>query len=292
MDILDQQRIRRSFRRAAPGYDAADFLHREVRARMLDRLALTRIEARQILDLGAGTGGAALELRRRYPEATIVNLDLVPAMLRAGSASIRVASGLAVCADAARLPFADANMDLIFSSLMLPWCPNPVAVLTEARRVIRFPGLFSFTTLGPDTLAELRSAWGDADGFSHVLPFMDMHDLGDVLLHAGFAEPVVDAERLTVTYADVSGLYADLRGIGSINATLDRNPGLTGAGSWARMQSVYEDHRDRDGRLPATLEIIYGQAWCAEPSARTGGSSEEFEIPIDRLSRGYRDRGS
>ena len=269
--------------RAATDYDDADFLHRELRHRLLERLELTQIEPHVILDLGAGTGGAVSRLRRIYPEAVIVTLDLVPEMLSVGAKTIGAAKGLPLCADATRMPCVDASFDLIVSNLMLPWCPDPVAVLVEARRVIRSPGLFSFTTLGPDTLHELRAAWKAADGFTHVFPFMDMHDLGDLLIRAGFAEPVVDAERLTITYEDVAKLVADLRAVGSVNATPERNPGLTGPGTWGRMRSAYERFRDTAGRLPVTVEIVYGHAWCTDLRPRRRASGGEFEIPIDSL---------
>ena len=283
MEILNQQRIRRAAATAAAGYDDADFLHREIRDRLLARLDLTRIEPHWILDLGAGTGGAVTGLKRIYPDATVVTLDIVPEMLSAGAATMSPGERLPLCADAARIACVDASFDLIVSNLMLPWCPDPLVVLTEARRVIRFPGLFLFTTLGPATMQELRAAWKAADSFTHVFPFMDMHDLGDLLIRAGFAEPVVDTERLTITYEDVVKLVADLRGIGSVNATPARNPGLTGRRTWARMRSAYDQLRDSSGRLPVTLEVVYGQAWRDDPRHGRRATAGEAEIPVDSL---------
>jgi malonyl-CoA O-methyltransferase len=189
----------------------------------------------------------------------------------------------AVCGDAGKLPINNQCIDLIFSNLLLQHCPDPITVLAEARRILRYPGVFAFTTFGPDSLRELREAWFNVDSFTHIAPFMDMHDLGDALIHAGFAEPVMHRESLQVTYQSLDRALADLRGAGSINATSDRNRGLTGQKTWQRLTDGYEPYRNADGKLPVTIEVIYGLAWSGQADSGTPFSAGEFEIPVDEL---------
>jgi malonyl-CoA O-methyltransferase len=166
---------------------------------------------------------------------------------------------------------------------MLPWCGSIETVLAEVRRVLKPGGVFAFTSFGPDTLCELRQAW--RTGSDHVHAFFDMHDVGDALVRAGFAEPVLDVERITLTYADTKTLLRDLKDSGSSNALPHRSRGLTGRAKFAQLATNYEPYR-RDGKLPATYELIYGQAWQA-PSKTKVDSKGETRIPIDSL-RGRR----
>lgn len=267
---LDIHRVRRSFDRAATTYDAAAVLHTEIRGQLLARLDLMKLTPRVVVDAGAGTGHAARALIRRYPKATVVALDTSQRMLQAaGRRQFWLRRFSRVCADAAHLPFADGSVDLILSNLMLQWC-DPDAVFAEFRRVLGPHGLVSFTTLGPDTLREVRSAWRAADSRTHVNQFLDMHDIGDALIRSGFASPVLDVERYTLTYPDVRRVAADLKNTGAHNATLGRARGLTGRGQFAAFQQAYETFR-RDGRLPATYEVVFGHAWTPGAAARRSG---------------------
>jgi malonyl-CoA O-methyltransferase len=140
-------------------------------------------------------------------------------------------------------------------------------------------GLLSFTTLGPDTLREMRTAWGRVDSGTHVNPFIDMHDIGDALVRAGFASPVLDVERYTLTYLDVPQIAADLKATGARNAMVGRAKGLTGRGKFAALRGAYESAR-QDGRLPATYEVVFAHAWApATPPAGRGqdGSTVSLE---------------
>lgn len=293
IDSVDKHRIRRAFGRAAQGFETGDFLHKEIRDRLLSRLSIVKIAPHWVVDLGAGTGGATKSLLRTFPACRIVALDFSEEMLAKASPepSDRAAPSdhsptkrvTAVCADAQSLPISDQSIDLIFSNLLLQHCPDPLSVLKEARRILRFPGLFTFATLGPQSLHELGKAWAGADSFSHIAPVLEMHDLGDALIHAGFAEPVMYTEKLTVTYQSLARAMTDLRCVGSINATIDRNRGLTGRQTWQRLTDGYEQYRNADGKLPATLEIIYGLAWSGQPDSGQRLSDGEFEIPVDEL---------
>jgi malonyl-CoA O-methyltransferase len=282
--VIDTARMRRSFGRSAGAYDAAAVLQARVREELLERLDLVRLEPAAVVDLGAGTGHASLALKRRYPSSRVVALDLAEGMLRSARSQQTLLRRFArVCADAAALPLRDASVDLVFSNLMLQWCSDPDAVLRECRRVLRPGGLLTFATLGPDTLVELRRAWAAADGFVHVNRFIDMHDLGDALVRSGLAEPVMDVERFTLTYGEVIDLMRDLKTIGARNANAGRPRGLTGKGGLARMNAAYEKFR-HEGRLPATYEVVYGQAWCPAGPARRRASGEVL-VPVGSIGR-------
>jgi malonyl-CoA O-methyltransferase len=285
---LEPERVRRSFDRAAKTYDGAAVLHAEVRETLLQRLQLVTLVPGVVLDAGAGTGHASRALKRRYPKAMVVALDSSREMLKvAAKQQSWLRPFERVCADAQALPLGDGSVDLIVSNLMLQWC-NPDAVFAEFRRVLRPQGLLSFSAFGPDTLRELRLAWGHVDAHSHVHQFMDMHDLGDALVRNGFAAPVLDVERFTLQYLDVRKVAADLKATGAHNSTAGRAPGLTGPRKFAAMQTAYEQFR-QDGRLPATYEVVFAHAWApAHPTRR--GSPEPTSVSLEEIKRELRAR--
>jgi malonyl-CoA O-methyltransferase len=283
--MLERREVRRAFGRAAAGYDAAAELQHRIRGELLERLDLVRIQPSAVLDLGAGTGHAALALKRRYPKSQVVALDLAESMLReAGRRQTLLRRFRRVCADAACLPFRPASFDIVFSNLMLQWCDEPDQVFAECRRVLRPGGLLSFASFGPDTLLELRRAWAAVDDRVHVNRFIDMHDLGDALVRAGMAEPVMDVERHVLTYAELRELMLDLKAIGAHNASTGRPKGLTGKGALASMTAAYETFR-RDGRLPATYEVVFGHAWAPVTTPRPRAPVGEARVPISQIGR-------
>jgi malonyl-CoA O-methyltransferase len=276
---LEKHQARRAFERAARAYERAAGLQREVGARLLARLDLIKLTPGRILDLGCGTGFCARELRRRYRQAEVVGLDIAPAMLREARRHdgwLRRARWLA--GDAERLPFADAGFDMVVSNLALQWC-DPDRVFQEVARVLRPGGVFMFTSFGPDTLRELRHAWAAVDGAPHVHGFIDMHDLGDALVRARLAEPVMDVDRLTLTYKDVMSLLRELKDIGAHNVAHGRPPALTGKARFARFRAAYQSQAC-DGRIPATYEVVYGQAWSA-----TAAHAGVATVPLTQLRR-------
>ena len=281
---IDRRQVRRSFARAARSYDAADVLQTEVRDRLLERLQWVQLEPRRILDLGAGTGKALAALAARFPTAAVVGVDLTPAMLRV-AAGRPDRTAFLVCADAARLPFPDQSVDLIFSSLALHWSPVLDAVFAEVRRVLRHPGLFTFTVPGPGSYSELRSAWQSVDQGQHVLPFPEMRALGDGLTRAGLAEAVLDADTLTLKYREFGQLIADLRATGTTNASAGRSRGLTGRKAWQQLAAAYELQRDAGGLLPATVEILSGQAWAPGAPRRRRSPGDEIAIAPGSVGR-------
>ncbi len=276
---LDRAGVRASFDRASAAYEAAAVLQARVGDELLDRLAFFKLEPDVILDLGAGTGRSARELKRRYRRATVIALDIAPGMLREARRNLGLFRRFErVCGDAARLPLRDASADVVFSNLMLQWCDELDVVLTEVGRVLKPDGFFTFTTFGPDTLRELRAAWAAVDAHSHVNAFIDMHDVGDALKRADLSEPVLDVERVQLTYPDVLGLMRDLKTIGAHNVTVGRPRGLTSRSSLRRVQEAYELAR-HNGRIPATYEVIYGAAWGAAGKRGAPMIAGEARIP-------------
>jgi malonyl-CoA O-methyltransferase len=277
--------VRAAFDRASARYDTAALVQQRVREELLARVGQFALEPAVVLDLGAGTGHATRALKGAYRRATVIALDIAPGMLRqAGRQSSVFRRFSRVCADAFRLPVRPQSVDLVFSSLMLQWCDPPDAVFAEVRRALRPDGLFAFATFGPDTLRELRAAWSAADGFTHVNRFTDMHDLGDALVRAGLTEPVLDVDRLTVTYADAHALMRDLKTLGAHNVTAGRARGLTGRGLLQRMLQAYEAFR-REGSLPATWEVVYGAAWGAAGQPAESVHDGEVRVPLGAIRR-------
>ena len=278
---IDKGRARRNFEQAAERYDSVAVLQREIADRLLERLDYVRLEPERVLDLGAGTGYAVEALHRRYRKARVIALDFAHGMLLQARRRGRwLRRPLCLCADAEALPLADGTVDLIVSNATFQWCNDLDRTFAECLRVLRPGGLLMFTTFGPDTLKELRQAWGQVDGASHVSPFLDMHDVGDALVRARFADPVMDTERMTLTYPAVRELMQDLKILGAGNATADRPRGLTGRARLAALDAAYEIHRS-DGRLPASYEVVYGHAWAPAQKPAQGG----IAVPVSAIGR-------
>ena len=277
--LIDKQRMRRAFSRAAADYDAAAVLQREVCARMLERLAYIKLQPARILDAGSGTGWGTRQLAEKYPAAQIASLDIAIGMLQAARSHsgwwrklFGGAQQMQVCGDIEALPVADSSVEMVWSNLAVQWCNDLPAAFAGLHRVLKTDGLLMFSTFGLDTLKELRQAFGGVDQHNHLNRFADMHDIGDMLVHAGFAEPVMDMEYLTLTYDDVRGVLYDLKRIGAHNATAGRGQGLMGKDAWARLVENYERQR-RDGKLPATYEVVYGHAWKPQPRVTQDGAA-------------------
>jgi malonyl-CoA O-methyltransferase len=272
----DKRAARRSFGRAAHAYERHAVLQREVGSRLLHHLEPIRIEPRRVIDLGCGTGLAFGALRERFPGARLIGIDAALPMLRVARQrdpwwrrALGRSGPLLACADAEHLPLAAGCAQLAFSNLMLQWC-DAATVFAEAARVLETGGLLLFSTYGPDTLKELRAAFAAADGAQHVNAFVDMHDLGDALVAAGFADPVMEMETITVEYSSVEALARDLKAGGGHNVLPGRPRALGGRARWRRMAQRYEAAR-RGGALPATFEVVYGHAWRAAPRKTADG---------------------
>jgi malonyl-CoA O-methyltransferase len=278
---LDPRRVRRAFNRAARTYDRSAGVQSEIRSRLLERLDLIRLQPTAVVDLGAGTGTGARLLKDRYRTAQVVALDSSPGMLKRASARqgwlrpFRVVGG-----DAAAMPLKDASAELVVSNLMLEWCADPDTVFGEVRRVLKPGGLFTFTTLGPDTLKELRDATTRAWNDAQIHRFIDMHDLGDALMRAGFADPVMDTETLTVTFSSLRTLMRELKDTGAVPHRPIR-PGLMGR---KRFQALEDRFQPEAAPHRFTVEVVYGHAWASNRAAprRTQG---DIAIPVSAISR-------
>ena len=275
--LIDKQLMRRAFNRAAENYDAAAVLQREVCNRMLERLAYIKLQPARIVDVGSGTGWGARQLSQHYPAAQMIALDIAIDTLRTAHGRFnwwqKLFGGtrqMQVCGDMEALPFAANSVDMVWSNLALQWCNDLPATFAGLHRLLKVDGLLMFSTFGPDTLKELRASFRGVDQHNHLNRFADMHDIGDMLSHSGFAEPVMDMEYLTLTYADVRAVLYDLKAIGAHNATAGRGQGLMGKQAWARLVENYEQLR-HDGRLPATFEVVYGHAWKPQPKQTADG---------------------
>jgi len=315
MQSFSRQHIQQHFNHAAPSYDDAAILQKTVAERIDERLELTTIEPKTILDLGAGTGLLTEQVIRRYPNAQLYAVDLSSSMLKIATprftaprwpalntklnrflqnckltkALATKTAATAINADVYQLPFADNSVDLIVSNLMLQWCDDLDSVFAEFRRVLRPEGLLMFTTFGPDTLKELRQAWQSVDAnYEHVNNFIDMHDIGDALIRNGFGQPVMDMEIFTLTYDKPMGVLKDLKAIGATNANKQRNNGLMGKQRFASMLNAYDELRNpNDNKIPATYEVVHGHAWAAQEVIKgpNRDKSGHIEISLDEFSK-------
>ena len=259
--------MKRDFSCAARSYDEAAVLAREVGARMARRLDFVKIGPCRMADIGCATGDGIRELQRRYPSALPLAVDFASPMLAAVRhhapwlQRLRGHAPRLVNADARALPLASGCLDIAWSNLMLHWIDDPLPALRELHRVLAHAGLLTFALLGPNTLKELRDA-----GATGIRRFPDMHDMGDMLMSVGFADPVMDMEMITLAYASPRGLLRDQRHLGVRDELLGRM-------GWRDWRRVFNAWSRIDGRLPASFEIVYGHAWKGETTSGRNGRS-------------------
>lgn len=289
----EKKRVARSFGNAANSYDDVAILQRDTADEMLDRLELVKIKPQQILDLGTGTGRNLSLLQQRYPGAQQVAVDIAPAMLKQARQRYRQDQGvrrwlpgqkspLFITGDAEQLPLADNSVDLVYANLALQWCDLRPA-FQEIQRILRPGGLLMFSTLGPDTLQELRQSWAAVDSFPHINVFLDMHDVAEAMFAAGLSDPVLDSDRHTLWYPELISMMRDLQQLGARNVNQGRRRGLTGKHTLNQVKAASEQFRV-NGQLPATYEVIYGHAWAGEYS-RQRMDEECVPINLDQLRR-------
>lgn len=263
--MLDSRHVRRRFERAAASFDDADFVHTVTREALLARLQPLVVEAGTVLDLGCATCSTSQALSKRFGRAHIISVDLAHNMLQRGRKKRAWFSRSSfVQATAAALPFSAQSIDVVFANLLLPWVDDPNQVFSEIARVLRKGGVFAFATLGPDSLLEIRRAWAQVDDRAHVNHFLDMHDLGDGLVNAGLADPVLDVDRLSVSYDSTQKLFADLTAMGGRNALRQRNRALVGKQHFRHMTEELQ-RSGADGKITLDLELVFGHCWGAGP---------------------------
>ncbi len=281
--ILRIADVRRRFDRAAQGFDDADFVHTVTRDGLFSRLEPVVIDAGVVVDLGCATGSATRTLARRFRGARILAVDLSMPMLERCRAKRGWFSKISVLqADASALPFADQSVDVVFANLLLPWVNEPGHLAGEVSRVLRKDGLFVFASLGPDSLLEIRNAWSGVDDRSHVNCFLDMHDVGDLMLRAGLRDPVLDVDRLTVCYDNADALFRDLTAAGARNSLQNRNSSLVGKQRFAAMRDRLESTAT-GGSIRLDLELVYGHCWGGAPPPSEGDVRIDADaIPVRR----------
>lgn len=300
---IDVSNVRRLFDSPAR-ISESNFLRREIAGRMHERLSLVKIQPQRVLDLGCGEGADFPALQELYPEAHMLGLDGSFALLAGGrreqSAAVNSMTRLLgkllprkigarhedafgqLCGDFSQLPLKPASADLIWSNLALHWHPQPDLVFAEWRRVLRVDGLLMFSCFGPDTFKEIRAAFAQVDEYPHTLNFVDMHDLGDMLVNSGFSTPVMDMETITVTYESIDKLLSDVRAWGG-NPLLTRRRGLLDRSAKAQLLRVLDTFRRADGKIPLTFEVVYGHAFRPAPTKTADGESIiRFDFPRKR----------
>ncbi|WP_312772421.1 malonyl-ACP O-methyltransferase BioC [Pseudoxanthomonas mexicana] len=292
MSTFDQRHIRRAFSRSAAGYDAAAALQHEVEKRLLESLDYFALRQGQdaadpkvVLDVGCGPAHAAAAMRKRWPKAQVVALDLALPMLREAKKQAGWWKPFQrVCADLRALPVAEASVDVLFCNLSLQWVDDLPAAFAGFRRVLKPGGLLVCSTFGPETLQELRDAFAQADDAPHVSPFHAIAQFGDALMLAGFRDPVLDRDRFTLTYDDLPALMRELRAMGATNALHHRRHTLTGRARFAAAAAAYEPLRRADGKLPSTWDVIYAHAWsppAGAPIREQGG--DIAAVPLSKI---------
>jgi malonyl-CoA O-methyltransferase len=246
-------KIRTNFNNASSNYNENAFLQNEIATRLSEKLKVISINPKTILDLGSGTGFLSEKTAKLFPDADLFCVDFAQQSLTKNSQKLKV------CADANQLPFSSNSVDFVISNLMMQWCPKLNTLFDECNRVLKPRGLILFTTFGPETLNELKRSWSVVDNEVHVNEFIDMHDIGDQMIQSGFQSPVMEMEKLTLTYERVVDLMHDLKGIGA-QSVENRSKSLTGKTKFKKMIELYENYRE-NGKIPATYEVIYGHAW-------------------------------
>lgn len=285
MNNRHQSAVIRRYQRIAKTYNQFAKLAPLMAERLLEKLDFITIQPNKILDIGCGTGQLLPTLKKKFKKAQVIGADLSIAMLQqAQKQRSWFARPKLICADAYHLPFASNTFDLIISNAVLTLCPDMPNLFKEVKRVLQPQGLFLFTTLGPDTLKELRAAWQQQDDYQHINTLIDMHDIGDCLLQAGFENPVMDMEYVTIMFNSLKQLILELRASGSLNTSSQQKPSCITPGQWQRLESSYVRINEK---LPATAEIIYGHGWGKAERTTESAQAGEVSISIHQIGKRY-----
>ncbi len=287
---MNKIELARSFSLAAKSYDQHAFVQQEIGTRLLERLDYLQHKPHTILDVGAGTGQLTRRLQEKYPESRVFACDIAEGMVhyakRKQSWQFWKNHPHYFCADAENIPLPNGSMDLIFSNFALQWCDDLAKTFAEFKRVLSPHGMIFFSTLGPQTLIELRKSFARVDNKMHVNEFIDMHDIGDYLLNAPFSDPVIDMELVTIEYQNVRLLLKDLKGTGAHHIKTKRAAGCFSKQHYLRMIEAYEHFKQANGSFPASYEVIYGHAWQQMPRYLYSEDADGvIKIPADKIPR-------
>lgn len=302
---LDRQAVRTRFGRAAATYAEAAVVQREVGSRLLDRFDVMRLTPTRIVDAGCGPGTHTAALAARFPAATITAVDHAAAMVARAAPSVAapetswlgrlLGRGPAMAApaiegvvsDLLAMPLQRESCDVVWSNFALQFVDDLPALFAEWSRVLKVGGVLMFTAPGPDTMIELRRAINLAgdDAACRVHQFADLHDIGDMLVHAGFADPVMDMEVITLEYASADALWRDLRAMGVTNTLAARPRGLMTPRRLAAVAAALDAGRRGGGPIRISVEVVYGHAWKAAAKKTAEGHGI---VRIDDIRRGPR----
>jgi malonyl-CoA O-methyltransferase len=280
--VTTKLEIAHAFNRSAYNYDSAAKIQTEIGKRLIQRLDYIKLKPKTILDLGCATATFSRYLKKRFPKAKIISVDISYEMLKRAKNKQRWwRNRYSLCnADMESLPFKAQSFDLVFSNQVVHWADSLTNVFNEVNRILRHDGLFLFSTLGPDTFIEIRQAWSNIDKYAHVNHFIDMHDVGDELLRSSFHAPVIDMEAIVLKYSNHKALISSLQAQGVKNIQPERRKGLTGKNTWQQFVQSYNKSSDEDNKLPLTYEVVYGHAWKVKGEEKTN----EISFPISEIS--------
>ena len=270
-----KNKIMYSFDKKASSYDKYSFVQKEVARRLCDRLSNITIKPLSILDIGSGTGYLSDMLYKMYPNANITCLDISFNMLK--ESNKKNADLNNILSDAENMPFKNNKFDLIISSFTFHWCSEIEKIFFDIHRFLKDKGLFLFTTVGPNTLEELETAYSEAiDAEKHINYFSDMHTYGDSLLKLGFQDPVMDMEKIIIEYNTFKDVLDSLKKTGA-NTVMASKPSYVSKNSYQKLSRAYPTNKNN--RFPVTYEMIYGIAW------KNLGNSDENTgvIPIKKI---------
>ena len=259
---VSKKKVQTAFSNAATSYNQAAVVQNEILQRLLERLESLHDTQATVLDLGSGTGLARSKLQTRYGQEQYFAIDIAEKMLRFTHKNF--GAQRAVCGDVEYLPFKKNSFDLIFSASTLQWCNQVGLAFDEVLRVLKQDGLFLFSSFGPATLKELRTCFNNVDEYPHVNTFIDLHDLGDMLVSAGFTDVVMESEVITIEYSEPMQLLRDLQATGATNHLTDRSKGLFGKQTMSKVLDEYQSYKLQNGKYPASYEVIYGHGWKKE----------------------------
>lgn len=275
--LIDKHKVKTTFGNAAPSYDAAAVVQKEILARLLDKIAVLGAKGRSVLDIGSGTGLVTHQLTELLEAESTISMDLALPMLKFAKQNQPSYIAHNVCADAEALPFKDNSFDVIFSASTLQWCNNIEQVFDDCLRLLRPDGLFIFSTFGPDTLHELRDCFAQADMENRVNAFIDMHLLGDGLLKQGFTDPVMEVDRIQLLYEKPVQLLHDLKLVGATNNMDERARGLLSKRRLEAVLAHYDQYQLPSKKYPASYEVIYGHAWKRQLGNKNTNSPTDWQ---------------
>ena len=251
-----KSRILKSFNTRASSYDKYSLIQKEVSLRIIEKLKFIKISPKNILDLGCGTGYLSLLLKKLYPNAHITCLDFSPEMLY--HCKLKEPEFETICADIEDLPFKTSKYDIIISSLTLHWCKETEKIFYDIYKILNKNGIFIFTTVGPDTLSELKETYKLIDDKEHINIFNDMHIYGDLLLNTGFDNPVMDVEKIVMEYPNVQNVFNSIKKIGA-NTIINSHGGKITKSMYRKIIDLYP--KTEKMKYPVTYEVIYGTSW-------------------------------